>query len=79
LQDALEEDLKKFNFDKFIGLNTPGNTLLDVLTDNWGNATPRISDHSKWKPEINSHLFTQNSHPNIEGHKKIAEWLYKYI
>jgi hypothetical protein len=79
LQDVLAEDLKKFNFDKFIGLNTPGNTLLDVLTDNWGNPIPRISDHSKWKPEVNSHLFTQNSHPNIEGHKKIAQWLYEYI
>jgi hypothetical protein len=79
LQDVLAEDLKKFNFDKFIGLNTPGNTLLDVLTDNWGNPIPRISDHSKWKPEVNSHLFTQNSHPNNEGHKKIAQWLYEYI
>lgn len=79
LQDASEEDLKKFNFDNFIGLNTPGNTLLDVLTDNWGNSIPRISDHSKWKPEVNGHLFTRQSHPNIEGHKKIAEWIHKYI
>jgi hypothetical protein len=79
LQDASEEDLKKFNFNKFIGLNTPGNTLLDVLTDNWGNSIPRISDHSKWVPEVNSHLFTRNSHPNIEGHKKIATWLREYI
>jgi hypothetical protein len=79
LQDASEEDLKKFNFDKFIGLNTPGNTLLDLLTDNWSNPIPRISDHSKWKPEINGHLFTRNSHPNIEGHKKISEWLWQQI
>jgi hypothetical protein len=75
LQDASEEDIKKFNFNNYIGLATPGNTLLDILTDNWGNGVPRISDHSNWKPEVNSHLFTRKSHPNIEGHKKIAEWL----
>jgi hypothetical protein len=74
-EDATEDDLKKFQFKNFIGLHTPGNTLLDVLTDNWGNPVPRISDHSKWKPTKNSHLFTRNSHPNEEGHKVIANWL----
>lgn len=73
------DDLTKFKFNNFIGLHTPGNTLLDVLTDNWGNSIPRISDHSKWKPTVNQHLFTRKSHPNIEGHKKIAEWLYNQL
>jgi hypothetical protein len=69
-------DKKLFKFNNFIGLNTPGNTLLDMLTDNWGNAIKRISDHSKWTPpEKYKHLFTEQSHPSIEGHKRIAEWL----
>jgi hypothetical protein len=78
--DAIAEstplDKKLFKFNNFIGLDTPGNTLLDMLTDNWGNSIKRISDHSKWAPpEKHKHLFTEKSHPNIEGHKKIAVWL----
>lgn len=74
-----ENDLYKFKFNNFIGLHTPGNTLLDVLTDNWGNPIARISDHSNWRPEINQHLFTEKSHPNTRGHIKIAEWFYAQI
>lgn len=72
-------DLNKFKFDRFIGLHTPGNTLLDVLTDNWGNPIPRISDHSKWRSEVNRHLFTARSHPNVQGHNVIADWLHKQL
>ena len=72
-------DLAKFKFDRFIGLHTSGNTLLDVLTDNWGNPIPRISDHSKWIPEVNQHLFTARSHPNAQGHIVIADWLHKQL
>ena len=76
LSESSEFDKTLFKFENFIGLETHGNTLLDVLTDNWGNTISRISDHSKWKPPTEyKHLFTQNSHPNIEGHKKIAVWL----
>lgn len=76
LSESAEFDKTLFKFENFIGLETHGNTLLDVLTDNWGNKISRISDHSKWKPPTEyKHLFTQNSHPNIEGHKKIAVWL----
>ena len=76
LSEASEFDKTLFKFKNFIGLETHGNTLLDVLTDNWGNKISRISDHSKWKPPAEyKHLFTQKSHPNIEGHKKIAVWL----
>lgn len=76
ITESLEEDKKFFKFDNFIGLGVNGNTILDVLTDNWGNKISRISDHSKWKPPAEyKHLFTQQSHPNIEGHKKIAVWL----
>lgn len=74
-----KSDLNKFKFDRFIGLHTPGNTLLDVLTDNWGNPIPRISDHSKWIPEVNKHLFTAKSHPNVQGHQVIAEWLHAQL
>ena len=74
--ESLEEDKKFFKFDNFIGLGFNGNTILDVLTDNWGNKISRMSDHSKWKPPTEyKHLFTEKSHPNIEGHKKIAVWL----
>lgn len=72
-------DLEKFKFDRFIGLHTPGNTLIDVLTDNWGNCVPRISDHSNWIPEVNKHLFTAKSHPNVEGHIVIANWLHEIL
>lgn len=76
IAESLEEDKEFFKFDNFIGLGVNGNTILDVLTDNWGNKISRISDHSKWKPPAEyKHLFTQKSHPNIEGHKKIALWL----
>jgi len=76
IAESLEEDKNFFKFDNFIGLGLDGNTILDVLTDNWGNKISRISDHSKWKPPVEyKHLFTQKSHPNIEGHKKIAVWL----
>ena len=76
IAESTPTDKNLFKFDKFIGLGTPGNTLLDVLTNNWGNPIARISDHSKWTPPTEyAHLFTKKSHPNIEGHKKIAEWL----
>ena len=76
LSEASEFDKTLFKFENFIGLDMHGNTLLDILTDNWGNKINRIADHSKWKPPVEyKHLFTQNSHPNIEGHKKIAVWL----
>ena len=76
IAESLEEDKEFFKFNNFIGLGVNGNTILDVLTDNWGNKISRISDHSKWKPPAEyKHLFTQKSHPNIEGHKKIALWL----
>lgn len=76
ISESSEIDKPTFKFKNFIGLDTPGNTLLDVLTNNWGNDISRISDHSKWiPPNEYSHLFTTQSHPSIEGHKKIAEWL----
>jgi hypothetical protein len=79
-QDEHSIQFKKFDFERFIGLNQTGNTLLDVLTDNWGNPVPRISDHSKWiPPKEYQKYFTSKAHPSIEGHKKIADWLYKEI
>lgn len=74
--EASEIDQRLFVFNDFIGLGVPGNTLLDLLTDNWGNPIKRISDHSKWQPPNEfTNLFTRCSHPNIEGHKKIASWI----
>jgi hypothetical protein len=76
LSEATENDRKLFKFNNFIGSTHLGNTLLDVLTDNWGNDKPRIADHSKWKaPKECQYLFTEKSHPSLEGHKLIAKWL----
>jgi hypothetical protein len=76
IAESTEQDKQIFKFKNFIGLENDGNTLLDVLTNNWGNKISRISDHSKWKPPVEyKHLFTAKSHPNLEGHKKIADWL----
>lgn len=76
LTDADRKENRIFKFDNFIGSNIVGNTLLDVLTNNWGNETVRISDHSQWKPPAEyKHLFTEKSHPSSEGHKLIAKWL----
>jgi hypothetical protein len=80
LQEASKEDNDKFKFDKFIGQGIQGNTLIDMLTNNWGSNISRISDHSKWDPDNNyKHLFTAKSHPNIDGHRLIAMWLYKQL
>jgi hypothetical protein len=80
LQEASAEDCNKFKFDKFIGQGMQGNTLIDMLTNNWGANVSRISDHSKWDPDNNyKHLFTVKSHPNVDGHKLIAKWLYKQL
>jgi hypothetical protein len=80
LQEASKEDNDKFKFDKFIGQGIQGNTLIDMLTDNWGSNISRMSDHSKWDPDNNyKHLFTAKSHPNVDGHKLIAKWLYKEL
>lgn len=79
LRDASFEDRIKFNFENFIGLKESGNTLLNVLSDSWGE-NDGIDDHTIWTPPAElEYLFTRKRHPSIEGHKKIAKWLYKYI
>lgn len=76
LAEASEEDKSLFKFQNFIGLNITGNTLIDLLLDNWGIPDKRIVDHSKWSPPKKyRHLFTEKSHPSLEGHKLIAKWL----
>jgi hypothetical protein len=76
LLEASAEEKEIFKFSNFIGLGIQGNTLIDVLTDNWGKFNHRISDHSKWTPPKKfRHLFTAKSHPNAEGHKIISQWL----
>lgn len=73
-------DKKLFQFKNFIGLNVPGNTLIDLLLNRWGDPTPRIVDHSQWMPPKEyRHLFTDKSHPSIEGHKFIAEWMHNQL
>lgn len=75
LLEANADDQKLFKFKNYIGLGTPGNTLIDLLAGNWGSSSTRIVDHSKWSPPVtHSHLFTAKSHPSIEGHKFISSW-----
>jgi hypothetical protein len=77
--EASEAEKKIFDFENFIGLGVSGNTLMEVLTENWGNSK-KIIDHSKWSPsKEHRHLFTRFSHPSIEGHKLIADWLEKEL
>ena len=59
----------------FIGYRLPGNTLLDILNDNWGENSVNQFDHTKItvKPE-HEHLYTFYRHPSVDGHKKIASW-----
>jgi len=79
LKNASNEDIVKFNFDNFVGIKEPGNTLLNVLSDTWGD-NDGIDDHTVWIPPLGlEYLFTKQKHPSIEGHKKIAKWLYNYI
>jgi len=79
LKDASVKDLEKFNFDNFVGIKDSGNTLLNVLSNTWGE-NDGIDDHTVWTPPVGlEYLFTRNKHPSIEGHKKIAHWLYEYI
>jgi len=65
----------------FIGNNVPGNTLLHLVTDNWGIAGIDLFNAHNY-PEtvkINSKLLTKKYHPNYQGHTKIAEWINEYI
>jgi hypothetical protein len=70
-----------FKFKNFIGLHEYGNTLIDVLSDNWGNKDNNTQhDHTKWVPLENyKHLFTSNSHPSLAGHEKISHWLHDQL
>jgi hypothetical protein len=59
----------------FVGYNMPGNTLIDILNDTWGQETVHPAGHTSIKvdPE-HEYLYTYYRHPSIEGHKKIAQW-----
>jgi hypothetical protein len=65
----------------FIGNNIPGNTLLHLVTDNWGVAgVDLFKAHIRADPTgINSKLLTKRCHPNYQGHTKIARWINEYI
>lgn len=76
IAEAEDCDKKLFKFNNFIDINLTGNTLLDLLTDTWGQENKRKPDHTKLTPPNQySHLFTSKYHPSLEGHKLIAKWL----
>lgn len=81
MEDCPLEEKHKFQFENFLGLHDPNNTLLDVLIDNWlGTQMLATNDHNKWSPpEEYKIYFTRKSHPSVEGHKKIALWLQKEL
>jgi hypothetical protein len=70
------------NVKNFIGHNTPGNSLLHLITGNWGKKNVNLT-----KAHVNSnnnykdygHLVTSKLHPNFKGHTKIAEWMHGNI
>jgi len=67
----------KIQYDIQIGSGQPGNTLINVLNDTWGQATQH-DYHSYLKiPKGYEHLYTKNKHPSVQGHQKIADWLQK--
>ena len=76
IAEAEDADKKLFTFDNFIDIDIAGNTLLDLLTEEWGKNKKTDPDHTKLKPPAKYlHLFTSKYHPSLEGHKLIAEWL----
>lgn len=61
--------------DDFIGWNTPGNTLVDILNDSWGQGVFYTFAHEEITvPKGFEYLYTVKKHPSVEGHKKIANW-----
>lgn len=73
-------DLNLSTITDFIGLNTPGNTLIDILNDTWGKEKQDNIEH--WLINIPAgyeHLYTPRKHPSIEGHKKIADWFINNV
>ena len=61
--------------DDFIGWATPGNTLVDILNDSWGQGVFYTFAHEEIKiPKGLEYLYTVKKHPSIDGHKKIANW-----
>jgi len=61
--------------DDFVGWATPGNTLVDILNDSWGQGVFYTFAHEEIKiPTGYEYLYTAKKHPSIEGHKKIADW-----
>lgn len=66
----------------FIGHDTPGNSLLHLVTGNWGKeninlAQAHVNANNNYKDYGN--LVTSKLHPNFKGHTKIAEWMHGNI
>lgn len=61
--------------DDFVGWATPGNTLIDILNDSWGQGVFYTFAHEEIQIPVGyEHLYTAKKHPSTEGHKKIANW-----
>ena len=61
--------------DDFVGWAIPGNTLVDILNDSWGQGVFHTFAHEEIKiPAGLEYLYTVKKHPSIQGHKKIADW-----
>lgn len=64
----------------FIGLDSPGNTLIDILNDTWGEKKQENKEH--WLIEIPDgyeHFYTIRKHPSPDGHRKIADWFIENV
>jgi len=61
--------------DDFVGWATPGNTLIDILNNSWGQGVFYTFAHEEIQiPARLEYLYTVKKHPSIDGHKKIAQW-----
>jgi hypothetical protein len=61
--------------DDFVGWATPGNTLIDILNNTWGQGVFYTFAHEEIQiPTGLEYLYTVKKHPSVDGHKKIAQW-----
>lgn len=69
-----------FNFENFLGYNFKGNTLVNILNDDWGSDTSTTMYHTSIIPKSNhEQYYTWNKHPSVLGHRKIADWFLKNV
>lgn len=72
---------KKENFGNFIGIEYSNNTLFDVVNNTYGDLNNSIAHLTTdlVVTQGREKFFTKKKHPNVEGHKLIAEWFLQHV